>query len=241
MLDWKVYTVSAALLIAALLITYLFCFAPEGGEVDTEGGEGVVDLPSPETAGGMSVKKAIARRRSMRSYSEESLTLEQVSQLLWSAQGVTGSGGEKRAAPSAGMTYPLELYLVVGSEGVNRLDNGLYHYVPEGHELEKVLTGDLHQELADAALDQEWVEKAPIDIVVTAVYSRTTSRYGERGRRYVHMEAGHVGQNLYLQSESLGLGMVVVGAFDDGRVQEVLDLPKKRKPLYIIPIGHLLE
>lgn len=241
MIDWKIYTISVALIIAAFLVTYLLWFAPDEAEVEREEVERVVNLPSPETEGEMSVEKAIAQRRSIRSYSEKPLTLEQVSQLLWSAQGITGPGGEKRAAPSAGMTYPLELYLVAGSEEVQGLDNGLYHYIPEGHELEKVLTGDLRKELADAALDQAWVEEAPVDIVVTAVYSRTTSRYGERGRRYVHMEAGHVGQNLYLQSESLGLGMVVVGAFDDGNVQEVLNLPKKRKPLYIIPIGHPSE
>ncbi|KXA98463.1 hypothetical protein AKJ39_02020 [candidate division MSBL1 archaeon SCGC-AAA259J03] len=241
MINWRVYTVSAAVIIAVILITYLFWFAPEGERVEVKETKGLVDLPSPQTTGEISVEKGIARRRSIRSYSEKPLTLEQVSQLMWSAQGITGGGGEKRAAPSAGMTYPLELYIVVGSQGVKGLENGLYHYIPEKHQLERVFTGDLRRELADAALDQKWVEGAPVDVIVTAIYSRTTNRYGDRGRRYVHMEAGHVGQNLYLQSESLGLGMVVVGAFNDDKIQEVLKLPKRRKPLYIIPIGYPSE
>jgi len=127
--------------------------------------------------------------------------------------------------------------VVVGKNGVIGLTEGVYRYDPFKHRLEYLLKGDLRSELAEAALGQRWVEEAPINIVIAAVYERTTGRYGERGIRYVHMEVGHVGQNLYLQAVARGLGMVVVGAFHDGRVQELLRLPVDQRPLYIIPVG----
>jgi SagB-type dehydrogenase family enzyme len=199
---------------------------------------GVVELPSPETTGAMSVEQAIAQRRSVRSYTDEPLSLRDLSQLLWAAQGITDPVQKFRAAPSAGATYPLELYVVVGANGVTGLAEGVYHYDPNEHRLENTLRGDLRSELADAALGQSWVREAPIDIVIAAVYGRTTNRYGDRGIRYVHMEAGHVGQNLYLQAEARGLAMVVVGAFYDDQVRGILQLPDDQTPLYIIPVGH---
>lgn len=230
--------VIAVVLITAIAFTAYFLWLRPKGQVNVPEATGTVNLPQPRTSGDLSVEEAIAQRRSRRDYTEESLTQKQVSQLMWAAQGITGPGGEKRTAPSAGATYPLEIYLVVGSEGVSGLNRGVYHYIPEKHTLQRQLSGDLQSELADAALDQSWVEEAPVDIVITAVYQRTTNRYGERGRRYVHLEAGHAAENLYLESESLNLGMVVVGAFDDSKVQNVLNLPKDHEPLYIIPVGH---
>lgn len=153
-------------------------------------------------------------------------------------QGITDSAKKYRAAPSAGATYPLEVYLVAGSNGVNGLEEGVYLYEPDPHQLEKVLTGNRQPSLREAALGQSPVSDAPANIIITAVYERTKRRYGARGERYVHMEAGHVGQNLYLQAEVLGLGMVVIGAFHDNQVKKVLDLPEERDPLYVIPIGH---
>ena len=180
-----------------------------------------VELPSPETTDTMSVEEAIQRRRSIRSYADEPLSLQDISQLMWAAQGITDPVGNLRAAPSAGATYPLEVYVVVGRNCVIALDEGLYRYDLYEHHLEYILEGDLRSSLAEAALGQGWVREAPINIVIAAVYERTTSRYGERGIRYVHMEVGHVGQNLYLLAEARGLGMVVVGAFHDD--QHVLD------------------
>jgi SagB-type dehydrogenase family enzyme len=199
---------------------------------------GKVELPLPETTGLMSVEEAIAQRRSIRSYTDEPLSLQDLSQLLWAAQGITDPARKFRAAPSAGATYPLEVYVVVGSGGVTGLTEGVYRYDPFEHTLENILRSDIRSDLVGAALGQTWVKEAPIDIVIAAVYERTTDRYGDRGIRYVHMEAGHVGQNLYLQAEALGLGMVVVGAFYDDQVQTLLRLPANQKPLYIIPIGH---
>lgn len=197
-----------------------------------------LELSEPSTEGELSVEKAISERRSIRNYEEKPLDLKDVSQLMWAAQGITDSARNYRAAPSAGATYPLEVYLVVGPNGVNRLEEGVFLYEPDLHQLEKVLTGNRQPSLREAALGQSPVSNAPVNIVITAVYERTKGKYGARGERYVHMEAGHAGQNLYLQAEALGLGMVVIGAFDDNQVKKVLGLPEERDPLYVIPIGY---
>jgi SagB-type dehydrogenase family enzyme len=191
-----------------------------------------VKLPAPRLKSTFSVEEAIQKRRSVRNYKDEALTLEQVSQLLWSAQGKTSERGG-RAIPSAGATYPLEIYLVAGN--VKGLDSGIYHYLWESHELAKLSGRDKRKELATAAWDQEYIQNAPIDIVITAVYERTTGRYGERGIRYVHNEVGHCGQNISLQAEALGLGTVVIGAFQDTMVKKALGI--KEEPIYIMPAG----
>jgi SagB-type dehydrogenase family enzyme len=193
-----------------------------------------VKLPIPHTSGKVSVEEALALRRSVREYANEPLTLDEVSQLLWSAQGVNAEWGG-RTAPSAGATYPLETYLVAGE--VSNLKPGVYHYLPHNHSLEPMIDGDVRDKLADAALRQTWVAKAPVSIVFAADYVRTTRVYGERGRQYVHMEAGHAAENVYLQCASLGCGTVAVGAFDDESVKEVLQIPAGQEPLYIMPVG----
>lgn len=198
----------------------------------------IIELPKPSLKGELSVEKAIQRRRSIRNYREKPLDLKDVSQLMWAAQGITDPTKNYRAAPSAGATYPLEVYLVVGSNGVNGLEEGVYLYQSFPHQLEKVLTRNRQPSLREAALGQSPVTDAPVNIIITAVYERTKGRYGTRGGRYVHMEAGHAGQNLYLQAEALGLGMVVIGAFHDNQIKKVLELPEKRDPLYVIPVGH---
>ena len=232
---FKMAVVIAAVAVVGAIATYLVLSKPEA---PTEEIFSIVELPSPETTGTMSVEEAILRRRSIRSYTDDPLSLQDISQLVWAAQGITEPATGKRAAPSAGATYPLEVYVVVGTNGVTGLTDGVYRYDPLEHKLENILRGDLRSSLADAALGQSWVREAPVDIVVAAVYERTTGRYGDRGIRYVHMEAGHIGQNLYLQAVARGLGMVTVGAFDDDWVQRLLQLPADQKPLYIIPIGH---
>ena len=199
----------------------------------TEVGERI-KLPEPSYTGSTSVEVALSQRRSIRDYSGENLTLDEVSQLLWAAQGITAPWGG-RTAPSAGALYPLELYLVVGD--VEGIDKGVYKYSREEHELEKVKEGDIRAELAEAAVGQECVRDAAIDIVFTAVYERTTRKYGERGIRYVHMEAGHAAQNVYLQAVSLDLGTVVIGAFIDDRVKELVNAGEQEKTLYIMPVG----
>jgi SagB-type dehydrogenase family enzyme len=180
------------------------------------------------------VEEALAERRSVRTYAGAPLSLEAVAQLLWAAQGITGSGG-RRTAPSAGALYPLELYLAVGD--VEGLAAGLYRYRPGAHELMLVKQEDVREALAEAALSQDWMQEGAIIIVITAVYERSMVKYGERGIRYTDMEAGHAAQNLYLQSEALEVGMVVVGAFHDEQVRSILALPEEETPLYLIPTG----
>lgn len=194
-----------------------------------------ITLPAPRSAGPLSLEQAIGQRRSVREYSATPLSMEELSQLLWAAQGITSPAGG-RAAPSAGGTYPLELYVVAGM--VTDLGSGVYHYLPEEHTLTMTKSGDLRAELAEACLSQEWVASAPADVVVAAVYERTTERYGERGVRYVHLEAGHAAQNLCLQATALGLGAVTVGAFSDDQVATLLPLGEGETPLYVIPVGH---
>ncbi|MCS7116148.1 MAG: SagB/ThcOx family dehydrogenase [Nitrososphaerota archaeon] len=196
----------------------------------------VVKLPEVRLKSDFSIEEALLKRRSIRDYKDEPLTLQEVSQLLWAAQGITDPRGF-RTAPSAGATYPLEVYVVVGN--VLGLEKGVYKYNPHENKLVKVLDGDKRRDLAIAALHQEWVERCAIDLVFTAIYRRTTSRYGDRGIRYVHMEVGHAAQNVYLQAVSLKLGSVVIGAFYDDQVKKILNLPADEEPLYIHSIGRV--
>lgn len=187
-----------------------------------------VALPSPDLAGAISLEETLARRRSVRSFSSRVLTAAEVGQLLWAAQGVTDAGGH-RTAPSAGATYPLEVYAVT-PDGVSR-------YLPGEHALRPVRTGDMRQELAAAALGQEAVASAPLVVVVTGVVARTASRYGARAERYVWLEAGHAAQDVLLQAVALDLGAVPIGAFDEDRVRVVVGAPADEVPLYLIPVG----
>jgi SagB-type dehydrogenase family enzyme len=198
--------------------------------------EAPIKLPFPNPQGKISVEEAISKRRSVRRFRAQPLSLAQLSQLLWSAQGITGTGG-RRAAPSAGATYPLEIFVAIGEHGIESLAAGIYHYQVDSHSLSLHLSGDLRQKLADTALGQSFIANCPVDIVVCALHPRTAYRYGRRGERYVHMEVGHVGQNVSLQAVDLGLATVMVGAFEDEEVGKVLKLEEQIKPLYIIPIG----
>lgn len=180
------------------------------------------------------MEEAILKRRSVREYADKPLTLEEVSQLLWAAQGKTAEWGG-RTAPSAGALYPLEVYVAVGN--VDNLLPAIYQYQPDRHELVKVRDGDVRGELAMASLGQMWMGKGAMQVVIAAVYERTTSKYGDRGVRYVHMEAGHAAQNVYLQAAALDLGAVVVGAFDDDWLKNILGMPKDQVPLYIMTVG----
>ncbi|HDS45243.1 MAG TPA: SagB/ThcOx family dehydrogenase [Methanomicrobia archaeon] len=195
---------------------------------------GRLKLPEPRYASNTSVEAALAQRRSLRAYSGDALTIEELAQLLWAAQGVTTTWGG-RTAPSAGALYPLELYVVVGT--VTGLDAGVYRYRPATHELEKRREGDLRAELAEAALSQGCIGSAAIDLVFCGVFNRTTVKYRERGIRYVYMEVGHAAQNVYLQAESMDLGTVTIGAFDDAEVQQLVGMQEQERPLCIMPVG----
>jgi SagB-type dehydrogenase family enzyme len=220
--------------LAILLVTFGGCAEPAINSTPSQEQAEVINLPEPRYDSDVSIEQSLLNRRSTRSYTGEPLTLQEVSQLLWAAQGITDPRGF-RTAPSAGALYPLELYLVVGD--VEDLIPGVYRYEPDGHQLVITMDGDKRAELASAALEQSSVREGAISIVFTAVYERTTGKYGERGIRYVHMEAGHAAQNLCLQATAMGLGIVTVGAFNDEQVAELLNLPENEQPLYVIPIG----
>lgn len=195
-------------------------------------------LPQPRHKSDITLEETMLLVKSVRRYSNAALTLQQISQLLWAAQGVKNAAG-KRTVPSAGATYPLEVYAVIGNaEGIAC---GVYKYNPFKHCLSKTQAGDIRQNLSLAALGQESVAQAPISIVIAAVRERTTERYGKRGIRYVDMEVGHAAQNVCLQAVALGLGTVMVGAFDDNDVTGVLKLPDNEIPLYIIPTGRISD
>jgi len=194
-------------------------------------------LPEPDIYGKMSVEEALARRRSVRNFSSQPLSLKELAQILWAAQGMVKKIAGRRTAPSAGATYPLKIYAVVGRGCIEKLKEGIYHYMPRRHSIVMVKRGDYRERLAYAALGQDFIAKAPVSIIITAIYERTTSWYGKRGIRYVHFEVGHVGQNIHLQAEALGLGTVMVGAFHDERIAEILGITNDEKVLYIAPIG----
>lgn len=200
-------------------------------------GTEAIKLPDPVYQGRLSVEDALKKRRTMRHFAHRGLDLAQVSQLLWGTDGISDPRG-LRTAPSAGATYPLEFYLVVGERGVTGLAPGLYYYRPDSHTLQISLEGDLRAAVARACLHQTWMAEAPIILVFAAEYRRCMARYGERGIRYTHMEVGHAGQNLFLQAEALGLACGIVGAFQDRTLQEILRLPSPHEPLLVMPVGY---
>lgn len=194
----------------------------------------IVRLPPPRTSSERSLEETLERRRSVRRYASKALRLDELGQLLWAAQGITGPEG-KRTAPSAGALYPLELTVVAGR--VEGLEPGVYRYRPASHDLVRRATGDRRQALARAAGYQAWVHQAPAVLVVAGVVERTAVKYGGRARRYVHLEAGAAAENAHLQAVALGLGLVMVGAFDDRAVQEVAALSPEEEPFLLLPVG----
>jgi len=200
------------------------------------GGE-LIKLPQPALKGAVSVEAALKARRTVRHFASRSLDLPQVSQLLWATDGISDPRG-LRTAPSAGATYPLEIYLVAGDRGVTGLAPGVYRYRPGDHTLELTLKGDHRSQVAQASLSQSWMATAPVMVVLAAEYSRCTARYGQRGVRYTHMESGLAGENLFLQSEALGLAAGIVGAFEDQLLHRALGLPQDHVPLLVMPVGY---
>jgi SagB-type dehydrogenase family enzyme len=190
----------------------------------------LISLPPPRTEGGMPLNEALARRESVRRFSGEPLTPEEISQLLWSAQGITRAW-KARTAPSAGALYPLEIFLAAR--------DGVFRYIPAGNGLRRISRENVLESLSSAALGQGAVREAPAVAVITAVYQRIEKKYGARGGRYVDIEAGHAAQNMLLTAVSLGLGAVPVGAFRDERIQEIMGIPPDHRPLYLIPVGRI--
>lgn len=217
-----------------------FCMLPSLMGVDLEHKEfinEIIKLPEPRYDSETSIEEALSKRRSIRAYKSEPLALAEVSQLLWAAQGITSTARGFRTAPSAGALYPLEVYVVIGN--VESVTKGVYKYKPHTHELVKVRDKDVRKELAAAARRQTCIGAGSIVIVFSAVYERTTQKYGDRGIKYVHVEVGHAAQNIFLQAVALDLGTVAVGAFKDDKVKNILNMPDEEHPLYLMPVGKI--
>ncbi|GAB4410498.1 MAG: SagB/ThcOx family dehydrogenase [Anaerolineales bacterium] len=231
----RAYWAAVAVVVMVVAAVAWLILSQRGGDTNAlQPASDRIALPTPRYDSATSVEEALLKRRSIRDYKDEPLMLAELAQLLWAAQGITDLAGF-RTAPSAGALYPMEVYAVVGN--VTDLAAGVYKYHPAAHALERTATGDRLAELSKAALGQSAVRDAAVVLVLAAAYERTTQKYGERGVRYVHMEAGHVSQNVYLQAVSLGLGTVTIGAFYDEDVKKVVGLPDNEQPLYLMPVG----
>jgi SagB-type dehydrogenase family enzyme len=188
----------------------------------------MVKLPAPKLDGTVSVEKALSQRRSLRAYQDEPLSLAEVSQILWAAQGITDTTSGKRTAPSARASYYLDVFLVSGK--VTDLPQGLYKYQPQGHQLLRLAEGDAKAKLFDAA-GQAPIEKAPAALLVAGQSDRATNP------NWMYLEAGHAAQNVYLQGVSLGIGTVVMAGFKPDEVKKAMDLPENNVLIYIMPLG----
>jgi SagB-type dehydrogenase family enzyme len=223
-----------SLLFTILVAAILVCSCePQSIGNSTENLEG--KLPAPKIKGKVTVEETMNLRKSVRQFQDVPLSIEHVSQLLWAAQGITHSWGDRqfRTAPSAGATYPLETYLFTAS--------GVYKYNVQEHSLVRIFENDLRTELSEVSLGQTSLSQSHAVFLFTGIEERTAQRYGERAYRYMCMEAGHVAQNIHLQAVALGLGSVPVGAFDDAKVTELLKLAENEVPLYMVPVGYSLE
>jgi len=225
---WK----SVVFVAAALFLSAVPCRAGAVSELSEVKGIGdTLSLPEVKVFGTVSLEEVLSQRRSVRSFKDSDLELEEVSQLFWAAQGQTmESKWRGRTAPSAGALYPLHVYAIWG--------NRLWHYEPSAHALELKAENITQEQLAGASLGQSAIREAPVCFIFTGDYEVTAVKYGERAERYVHIEIGHAGQNLLLQAVALGLGAVPMGAFQDEEVKKLLGFPEGEHPLYVIPVGH---
>ncbi len=200
-------------------------------------GKQTMDLMPPVFDGNISLEKAIKQRRTIRSFINKPVSGQQFSQILWAAQGITDDSGFKRAAPSGGSLNPADIYAVVGEKCVENLGSGVYHYRPVNHSITMISEGDRRKDVAVASLRQMWMADAPVLFVVSAEYDRICCKYGQRGIRYALIEMGHIGQNIFLQCQTLGLAAGIVGAFNDGEVSDAVGMEKGHEPLVIMPVG----
>lgn len=224
------------ILLAAVVSACTPYTTPPATKQSTQNDPGTVEihmtipLPQPYLIGAMTLEETLAQRRSVRAFQDTPLTAAHIGQLMWAAQGITHPSG-LRTAPSAGALYPLEIYAAT--------QDGLFHYQPQTHSLERVLEHDPRPALYQAALRQNTVLEAPLVILISAVFDRTSQKYGQaRTPQYIYLEAGHAAQNILLQAVALDLGAVPIGAFLEDQISEALSLPSDQTPLYLIPVGH---
>jgi len=198
----------------------------------------IIHLTQELTHKGLTVEKAIANRRSQRDFTGEIMSLVELSHLLYYSSGITDKHQVLRAAPSAGATYPIEVYAIVNNVG--GLAKGTYHYLIESHELELLREGDFRNEMSRAALQERMFKQANVIVALSTVFQRTRQRYRERAERYICLEAGHIAQNTYLVATSLGLGACAIGAFYDDEFNRLLGLDGENESvLYLLAVGKI--
>ena len=204
--------------------------APSASFEDLSAAKEFFQLPSPSLIGVLSLEECIAKRRSVRRFQAKDLSIEQISQIAWAAQGITDTKNKLRSVPSAGALYPVEIYVVASS--------GVFSYIPDGHQLKKISSADQRQNLSDACQGQNCIAQAGISIVITASYGKTAWKYGEKAVRFVDLETGHAAQNILLQAAALDLSAVPVGSVNEPQVKQLLNLPADQKPVYVVPVGY---
>lgn len=199
-----------------------------------------VELPEPETKEGPSIWDCLRRRRSWRNYKNQPVSLMELSQILWGSYGVTAKewGYYLRTVPSAGALYPIEIY--VASFNVDGLKKGIYHFNPKDMSLNGVFEGDFSREITNACLGQDFILDSAFALIFTAILLRTTSRYRERGIRYILMDLGCIIQNTYISLTALGMGGCIIGAFLDSAMNKIMNLdPQKELVLAVFSAGKI--
>jgi SagB-type dehydrogenase family enzyme len=199
-------------------------------------GAEAIKLPAPATKGTVSVEEALQGRRSTKKFANRSLELAQISQLLWAADGINRPEG-KRTAPSGRAAYPIDLYLVAGERGVTNLAPGVYRYVVADQALELVAPGEFRPAVAKACNSQVWIGEAPVIVVISGDIKRSEAKNGEQAALFTHLEAGFIGQNIFLQAGTLNLGAGVAGGFKDKPLAQALKLPENDVPFLVMPVG----
>jgi SagB-type dehydrogenase family enzyme len=235
------------ILIILIIATSIYILQPKSQDkVWTGDILNIIKLPQPQIKGNMSVEQAMHDRRSIRTYTNMSLSLEDISQLMWVAQGITDTKTNYRTVPSGSHIFSLEVYILIGKNSVsmnntNKLEEGLYHYNPFNHSLEQLTKEDIRLKLAEASDSQDWVEKAPVDIIITGNSQRVMDKYHDEeiSASFINNEAGHVGQNIYLESTARNLGTVAIGSFNDKKIHDILPIQSIEKIVYIYPVGHI--
>jgi len=229
---------SSLIICIAVILVMSSCSSTDGkaGAVSAPDESVTIIMPEPRFDSDVSLEESLLARRSTRNYSSEPLKLDEISQLLWAAQGITDDAGH-RTAPSAIALYPMTIYVVVGN--VPEILPGIYTYDPKTQSITRTADGDFRNDLTDASMGQVSVRQGAASFVFTADYDIVMSRLGKKGEMFAQLEAGHAAQNLCLQAAALELGVVTMGAIDNDKVAEVLSLPDNLTPLYVIPAGRM--
>ena len=227
------------LLVATVFIAVLAASSVQGASIPTCGEDsGTVQLSQP-VEHDLTLESALRQRRSARNFSSRPLSLDEVSQILWAAQGITDISSGRRTAPSSGATYPITLY--VSANNIDNLEPGLYRYQSKCHRLRLVKPGNHRQNVFDNAMRQRWAFAASAIIIFSANASKIAAKYKNHPRDSALLEAGHISQNVYLQCTSLDIGVVAIGGFSRAGIHALLELPKDEEVIYLNLVGHHLR